>query len=761
MRSVFELTPGYEHPAQHDALGADSEGIVDERHNPLNEQHDSASRPRFYVRLHPGTKRPCDARWQSLALTEDQVDPRARGIHQGFSGEITVDEDAAGAVAAWAAATGVVLPVTRRRWTASGKTHLVYAVPDGVDSLALQTRIKVGGYPVDLLAGMRQAVGPGTVVGGMAYTEEAVPIQLAPPWLVALVEPTAAERGPAVARTGGTRKARSAAEREATSAYQGLVATLAESARTGAWDRCDLLARSSHLVLLLGAEVGWDWWDKAFVAAGVHQNDDDAALIASAARKYGPSADVLVPDEELWAGGSTEGFFSGAAVPAEVVREANETSSLRSPPVGNLPDEFWNARPVLAHIRAAAHSRACSADAVLGVLLARLASCVPGRLRVDTDVRTPTPLSMFSVLIGGSGTGKSSAAAVALALMPAGVYLTESHPLGSGEGLCDAYMTACKASEVPGGDPDAKGTAYVQTEHNAFFHADEGARVLELGKRSGSTLLPILRDAWSGGEFGQRNTVAGGKNRKVAGATVGAWIGLQQPHAAELLAGASAVDGTVQRFVWWASADPSIPDDPTPWPGPVPMAEHLLNETVLTSVGVADPIKTELRVRQVQRARGVLVPAAGREQDDALRVRLGALLALLEGRTHVTEQDWELALVLLDTSAGHVERVRAIQRDEEARAEAGRIGVRLRTLDAESDHADRTFDATVAKILNKITTRLADKPEGLMRSKLRESVARTRHVEFDAAMVAVEEAGLVRVVSSTDAHGDRIYPISP
>ena len=721
--------------------------------------HDSAPRQRYHVRLHPGTKRPCDARWQTLPLTFDRVDPRAHGIHQGFSGEITVDEDQAGAVAAWATSIGVVLPPTRRRWTASGKTHLIYAVPDGVDSLALQTRIKVGGYPVDLLAGMRQAVGPGTVVNGMAYTEEPVPITVAPSWLLALVEPSAAERGPVVVRTGGTRKARSAAEREATSAYQALVAAVAESARIGAWDRGDLLARSSHLVLLLGAEVGWDWWDKAFVAAGVAQDDDDAALIASAARKYGPLADEVVPDEELWSEGSTEGFFSGATAPTEVVRQANETPRVCAPPVGNLPEEFWNSRPVLAHVRAAAHSRACSADAVLGVLLARLASCVPGRLRVDTDVRTPTPLSLFSVLIGGSGTGKSSAAAVALALMPEGVYLTESHPLGSGEGLCDAYMTACKASEVPGGDPDAKGTAYVQTEHNAFFHADEGARVLELGKRSGSTLLPILRDAWSGGDFGQRNTVAGGKNRKVVSASVGLWLGLQQPHAAELLAGANAVDGTVQRFVWWASADPSIPDDPTPWPGAIPMAEHTLNETVLTSVTVADPIKVELRVRQVQRARGVLVPAAGREQDDALRVRMGALLALLEGRTHVTEQDWALALVLLDTSAGHVERVRAVQRDEEARAEAGRIGVRLRTLDAESDHADRTFDAEVLRIIDKIRAKLANNPGGVRRSKLRESVARTRHAEFDAAMVAAEDAQLIRTEQTLSPPGEHVYAV--
>lgn len=496
----------------------------------------------------------------------------------------------------------------------------------------------------------------------------------------------------------------------------------------------DFVLRVTRELAGLSPEHARGAFESWFAEAGVSPTEQDRAKLESALTF---PADVIVPD----------------------VVVAGETERVVAPPAGNLPDEFWASRPVLWQIRTAAHSRACSADAVLGVLLARLASCVPGRLRVDTDVRTPTPLSMFSVLIGNSGTGKSSAAAVALALMPQGIHFTESHPLGSGEGLCDAYMTACKASDVEGGDPDAKGTVYVQTEHNAFFHADEGARVLEVGKRSGSTLLPILRDAWSGGDFGQRNTVAGGKNRKVVGASVGLWLGLQQPHAAELLAGANAVDGTIQRFVWWASADPSIPDEPAPWPGPVHMAEHFLNETVLKSVTVADPIKAELRWRQVQRARGVLVPAAGREQDDALRVRLGALLALLESRTHVTEADWALALVLLDTSAGHVEQVRALQRDEEARAEAGRIGVEHRRLDANDERSDRVFDATVTRIVAKIVTRLADKTEGVMRSKLRESVARTRHTEFDAALVAAEDAGLIRVTPTVDAHGERVYPV--
>jgi hypothetical protein len=480
-------------------------------------------------------------------------------------------------------------------------------------------------------------------------------------------------------------------------------------------------------------------FEEWFREAGVIPDSRDFAKLESALTF---PADVIVPDHVV------------VASP-----ENPDAERVAVPPGGNLPEEFWAARPMLGHIRSAAHSRACSADAVLGVLLARLSSCVPGGLRVDTGVRVPTPLSTYSVLLGDSGTGKSSAAAVALALMPQGIYLTESYPLGSGEGLCDAYMSAAKASEVPGADPDAKGVVYVQTECNAFFHADEGARVLELGKRTGSSLLPVLRDAWSGGEFGQRNTAAGGKNRKVSGASVGAWIGLQQPHAVELLTGANAVDGTVQRFLWWSSSDPSIPDLAGPWPGPVPMAAHALNTTALTAISVHPDITTELRARQVARARGALVPAAGREQDDALRVRLGALLALLDGRADIGLDDWALALVVLDTSAGHVARVRAAERDAQREQEAGRIGSRLRQYDAEQDHQTQRYETEVERIVSKIVARLAGLVDGLPKSKLRESVARQRREEFETALVLAEDRGLVRLALSAEAHGDRVYPL--
>ena len=50
---------------------------------------------------------------------------------------------------------------------------------------------------------------------------------------------------------------------------------------------------------------------------------------------------------------------------------------------GALPDEFWTARPELAHIRQAAHARQRSAPAVLHAALARVAAGAPHNLRTS------------------------------------------------------------------------------------------------------------------------------------------------------------------------------------------------------------------------------------------------------------------------------------------------------------------------------------------------------------------------------------------
>ena len=69
----------------------------------------------------------------------------------------------------------------------------------------------------------------------------------------------------------------------------------------------------------------------------------------------------------------------------------------------NLPAEFWDARPALAHVRAAAWSRNRSPDAVLGSVLARVALLVPPSVRLPAIVGAIATVDVIVALVAPSG----------------------------------------------------------------------------------------------------------------------------------------------------------------------------------------------------------------------------------------------------------------------------------------------------------------------------------------------------------------------
>ena len=82
----------------------------------------------------------------------------------------------------------------------------------------------------------------------------------------------------------------------------------------------------------------------------------------------------------------------------------------------NLPEEFWKSRPVLGHIRQAAHSKGRSADAVLYATLAKISAMVNPRLRFENCLGEGT-LNLFVAIVGKSGRGKTAAVALTKTLI--------------------------------------------------------------------------------------------------------------------------------------------------------------------------------------------------------------------------------------------------------------------------------------------------------------------------------------------------------
>ncbi len=363
-----------------------------------------------------------------------------------------------------------------------------------------------------------------------------------------------------------------------------------------------------------------------------------------------------------------------------------------------LPDSFWDERAVLGRIRRAARSRLVSADALLHAVLARAAAGANYTVQLPPTIATVSPLCYYAVLLGMPGGGKSGTVALAREFLPLLPNVADGLPVGTGEGLAEAFF-----ENQP--DPVSRGkTVRVQSRHNAFFAADEGSVLKALRSRQGATLLETLRTAWSGHALGQTNASAERRRFVPAGSyTLGLVLALQEGLADDLLADVNA--GTPQRFAWAMATDPTLPDAPDRWPGRQdwsgPTRDQLdaiaddasSDGTSRHTLLVAESIQGEIRKAHLERNRGHVQSDPWQSHAELLRLRVAALLALLERRVEITEDDWRLAGVVKATSDATRDHARSVVASEGSRRE----------IEATTRQANRVVASEAAKMVWRTT----------------------------------------------------------
>lgn len=334
----------------------------------------------------------------------------------------------------------------------------------------------------------------------------------------------------------------------------------------------------------------------------------------------------------------------------------------------NLPEEFWTARDAHAHIRQAAHSRARCADSVLVATLARVATLIPHTVVLPAIVGSPASLNFFGAIVGRSGGGKSTAKDVACELVPIERkdILDDVSP-GSGEGLVEMYLEWVEEE----GDDGKKRKVKRKTKNGAFVFVDEGQGLLSMSERSGTTIMPIMRSAWSGATLGQQNASQETNRRLQAHSyRMTMVLGFQLAYAAALIADAEG--GTPQRFVFVNATDPTIPDDRPEWPGPL----CLDLPPIISSGQVVEfdcEIAEQIRRRALGATRGEWEVDPLDTHADLGRMKVAAILAVLDGgRLAVAAEDWELAGMIMRSSRAvrswAIEEARNVaQRAKEAR----------------------------------------------------------------------------------------------
>jgi hypothetical protein len=426
-----------------------------------------------------------------------------------------------------------------------------------------------------------------------------------------------------------------------------------------------------------------------------------------------------------------------------------------------LADDFWIARTALDHIRQAAHARQCSAPYLVHVVLARVAAAIPHTIELPPIIGAPRPLCYFTVGFAPSGVGKTNVNDVAAELVPIDdPEVADQLPLGSGEGLAEILFEWVTENDEDGKLRQVKR----QTRHGAFVFVDEGQMLTDLGRRSGSTLLPVLRTIWSGGTIGNTNASRDARRIVPAGQyTFGVAVGLQPHLAGALLDDADA--GTPQRFCMAYAIDPTIPDVEPSWPGPLnwqPPGVRQLERIEIRGAYIrhrldVDPeIFTQVREAGRARARGEIIVDPLDAHGTLLRLKTAGLLAILDGRLDIGAEDWHLA----DTLKKYSDTVRTDVVATTKQAAAEREAATTRRLTNRRLHAEAAVETRrIIDCARRIATKVHNEPERWTFAELRRDLRRWRDVFVAAIDHAKDEGWIVEIPESGQGADKR--PLRP
>lgn len=318
-----------------------------------------------------------------------------------------------------------------------------------------------------------------------------------------------------------------------------------------------------------------------------------------------------------------------------------------------LEQGFWTLRESLQNIYLGALNRMCSPWAVLGFCVARALALIPPNATLPPTVSGPGSLNWLCAIAAKSGGGKSGAGTVARELVRQTV---RTRNLGSGEGLVDSYMRPAKKDT---GEPAG-------VYESVMFVADESDMLRALSARSGSTLSPTLRSAFTGETLGTSNRTASSLHLEAHTYRMTLVCGIQPGKAGTLLD--DVYGGTLQRFMWFPAEDSRVTTEKPPMPGALEIMQpgtwQYPRELGIPYEAIA--LIEDERVRFMQ---GAGDPLAAHSL--FIREKFAYALCVLDGRDEMALEDWRLAGIAMrvsdQTRAWVVDQLKLSEEEEDAK----------------------------------------------------------------------------------------------
>lgn len=405
------------------------------------------------------------------------------------------------------------------------------------------------------------------------------------------------------------------------------------------------------------------------------------------------------------------------------------------------PERLWFEREHLETIRQFAKARFASPWATLGVVLLRALATVPPHVTLPPTIGGRASLNMFLALTGSSGAGKGAAMSVAREAVQI-IEPIPTLPLGSGEGLVKAYASR----EIDEVDGEKQPITKMHTT-SVLFETSEVDQFRAQGQRTGSTLLPQLRSAYSGEQLGATYaTVEKAVVLQPHSYRLGLVVGVQPKRADALLDDGDG--GTPQRFVWLPVGDPDPAagiDAPPPYRLPAISWSSTHQEMKIPAEARESIISTRMDV-----LRGIGDPLDGHAM--LTRLKVAAAFAILDGRQNVNREDWRLSGIVMEksretrreciTALRSVRNERAI---EQGRTDAVRQQAKEATV--EQQRTERALDR-----ISGLITKHARDSGGITKGELNRKLASRDRDYFDEALSRAMRTGRI------ECSGEEVTP---
>lgn len=446
---------------------------------------------------------------------------------------------------------------------------------------------------------------------------------------------------------------------------------------------------------------------------------DDAANQRVIPYEEVTAAPTLGPSEQRTAAPRTLPERTHGAGAAVENQDSRQISDLE-----HLERGFWQQRESLNVIYTAALARMASPWSVMAFCAARALHQVHPGWRLPPVIGGPGSLNSFFAIVDRSGGGKTISKSLGRELITGDVI---ERNLGSGEGITTAFH---KPATKKGGLPTINEAVH--------FDVDEVSILIGLGERSGSTTISVLKSAFSADTLGF-SYVSRDVHIEAQSYRMTMVVGVQPQRAAGLIDDQGG--GLPQRFMWFPANDERVSAElQSDWiPGPIVIPRIDRYPRVLAIPAEAKQLIIEERAKN---ARGETDAMDGHAL--FCREKFAYALTLLDGRTEMNSEDWELSGVAADVST----YTRALMVDElqaalenEARQKGKLLGISYAMSDEEKiiqqgDRLQRIIRWTLKKF---------DEKGPLTKGQLGEAASRRDRPYLEDALKNLGNSGLIRI----------------